>query len=200
MKSEDLEGKLLKREENDLMFQRTLPPETASCSQPDSEIGSGIESYPECDNYGNLCGLIIECDGQVFSWKRLKIAAYYLSPKGSREGRNSEALFSRRFDNSCYAGPDDVQFKEDVDWLVAAGYLTMNTEEIVGASEHLLYKLTESGKELGLLAQGWWTDAQWAAVRQVAQDLKEPSKSVSLLIQRYAKQWDTDQLRNKPKI
>jgi DNA-binding PadR family transcriptional regulator len=144
----------------------------------------------ECDDFGNVCALIVECGGWVFSWKRLKIAAYYLSPKGKAEGRESEPLLSYRFDGSCYAGPDDSELKTDLDALTGAGYIGIRTEEVPGASEHLVYRLTESGRELGLLAQGHWTESQTRAVRALAQDLKDPTISVSSLLGKYARKWD----------
>jgi len=144
----------------------------------------------EWDDYGNVCAVIVECGGQVFSWKRFKIAVYYLSRKGSAEGRESEPLLSYGFDEYCYAGPDDVELKTDIEALTAAGYLEVRMEEVPGASEHLVFKATESGRELGLLAQGHWTESQMKVVTSLAEDLRDPMRSVSLLLQKYARKWD----------
>lgn len=145
------------------------------------------------DDLGNLCAFIHACGGKVYSWKRFKIAVYTLSKAGRMEPRKRPQIFSYGFSSNCYAGPDDDDLREDLDWLRDAGYLTEKIEELYGASGHNLYELTDKGKELGLIAIGHWITKQKKAVFDVANVLKDPSNSVMKLLQRYANKWDRSQ-------
>jgi len=145
------------------------------------------------DDLGNLCAFILACGGQAYSWKRLKIAIYALSLAGQKEYKKPAPIFSYKFRSDCYAGPDDDDLRDDLDWLRDAGYLREQAKELYGASEHTLYELTGKGKELGLISLGYLTKSQKEALSDIADIFKDPSNSVIKLLEKLAEKWDNSQ-------
>lgn len=133
-------------------------------------------SKEKVDNLSNLCVFIFECGEVAYSWKRFKIAIYALSQGSEIEPLKFQKIFSYTFKSACYAGPDDDDLRDDLDWLRDAEYITEKLVEIPGASKHNLYELTVKGKELALIAKENLTEEQRKVLTRVAKDFVKVEK------------------------
>lgn len=151
-------------------------------------------------NLASLLGFLVACNGKAYSWKRLKIAIYALSEGGKRESKGLVPLFSYRFNGDCYAGPDDNDLRDDLDWLRDAGFVNETTQALGGAYEHNLYELTDKGRELGQIAVGSWNADEAKSVLKVAKFFRNDTNSVMKLLGEFAVAWDNSQAKTLKKL
>jgi len=146
------------------------------------------------DDLGKLCALLFACEGKAYSFRRLKIVIYALS-EGSKETLNLPKIFSYKFDGNDFAGPDDDDLRDDLQWLNDAGYILAKKTSLEKCSEHTLYELTEKGKEIGIIAFSQLDEESKKALFKISNDLKNlPEYPVAKLLEKYAPNWEKIQL------
>jgi len=142
-----------------------------------------------------LCVLLYLCNGQIYQWKRLKIALYALSEGGRKERKKWKPFFSYKFEDWCYYGPNDHELWRDLIALKFNDYLEFEIDQKpYEMTSHSLYCLEEKGvaKAKSLLQQLDLFERE--ILEGFAQQLMNAEYDATWFFAEYARKWEEEHL------
>lgn len=142
-----------------------------------------------------LCALLCLCNGKIYQWKRLKIAIYALSEGGRSEKKRWDPLFSYKFDNWCYSGPNDHQLWRDLIALKFNDYLDFEDDQkVYENTSHSLFDLKEKGILKGQSVLAQMDRSKEELLCRIARDLLDEKLDATSFFAEYATNWEKESL------